>query len=180
MGIVSRILGGLGVVKAAVDPAKDRRLWASQPGGWAGFGRTSSAGKAVNLETTLQLSAAWACIKVTAQAVSSLPLQLFEKQANGDRVSVPADDDFAQLLDSPNADQTSLEYWESSVAWLLASGNCYSEIVEGGSRRRIVALQPLAASDMWPKRNSDGELEFHFRDRGHIEILPRSNVFHIK
>jgi HK97 family phage portal protein len=180
MGIVSRILGKLGGVRAAVDPAKERRLWASQPGGWAGFGKASVAGKTVNLETTLQLSAAWACIKVTAQAVSSLPLQLFDKIDNGNRVQVAPDDDLAQLLDSPNADQTSLEYWESTVAWLLASGNSYSEIVEGGARRRIVALQPLASSDMWPKRNADGELEYHFRDRGKVEILPRSKVFHIK
>lgn len=181
MSIVARILGKLGGVKSAIttpEIEKQRRLSTSQPSGWHNFGRTSSSGKNVTIDSTLQLSAAWACIKVTAQAVSSLPLQIFEKTPGGDRVQIAADDDLAQLLDSPNADQTSLEFWEGSVAWLLASGNSYSEIVEG--RRRIIALQPLASSDMLPKRNKDGDLEYHFRDRGRVEILPREKVFHIK
>lgn len=179
MGIVSRILGKLGGVKAsAAEIEKQRRLSASHPAGWAGFGNRSASGKSVTLDSTLQLSAAWACIKLEAQAVSSLPLQLFDKKADGSRIP-SGDDDLAALLsESPNADQTSLEYWEGSVAWLLASGNAYSEIVEG--RRRITALQPLASSEMWPKRNRDGDLEYHFRDRGKVEILPPEKVFHIK
>ena len=179
MGIVSRILGRLGGgVRSSAEVEKQRRLSASQPGGWKDFGSRSASGKTVTLESTLGLSAAWACIKISAQAVSSLPLQLFEKKADGSRIP-SGDEDLASLLsESPNADQTALEYWEGTVAWLLASGNAYSEIVDG--KRRIAALQPLASSDMWPKRNSDGDLEYHFRDRGRVEILPPDKVFHIK
>jgi len=184
MGIVARILGRLGVRSELTSPevAKQRRLTTSSPMGWNGFGKTSSSGKNVSLDSTLQLSAAWACIKLTAQGVASLPLQVFEKKEGGDRVQIAGDDDLAQLLDSPNADQTGLEYWEGTVAWLLADGNAYSEIVEGGSgsRRRVVSLEPMPSNQMQPKRNSEGELEYHFRDRGKLEILPREKVFHVK
>lgn len=181
MGIVGRIKTALGVRSDArsAEAEKQRRLVASSPLGWNGFGRTSASGRTVSLETTLQLSAAWACVKLSAQAVASLPLPIFEKQADGSRKQVDGDDDLAQLLDSPNADQTGLEYWEGKVAWLLAAGNAYSEISEN-SRKRPIALQPLPSSAMQAKRNRDGELEYHFRDRGKTEILPREKVFHIK
>lgn len=158
--------------------AKDRRLRLSGGAGWSSlFGQQSTSGKTVTLDSALQLATFWACVRVNAQAVSSLPGSMYEKRDDGSRVKV--DDPIAQVLsESPNADQTPLEYWESQVAWLMTRGNAYSERVYSG--KTLTALEPIDASRCSPVRNSEGELEYHFTDRGKLEILPRDKIFHIK
>ncbi len=157
---------------------KETRLRLDNPQAWASaFGYSSASGKHVSLEAAMRLSAFWACVKVTAQAVSCLPGAMYEKGANDSREKV--DDDLAEILtDSPNEDQTPLEFWEGNVAWLLTNGNAYSERV--GSGRRLTALQPMAASHCWPVRLDDNELVYRFNDRGKTYDLPRDKVFHIK
>ena len=157
---------------------KDRRLSMTDPNGWANlYGRDSYSGKSVNMTTAMQIATVWACVKLTAQAISALPLGTYRRQADGGRVSV--DHPLADILEvSPNADQTSLEFWETTVAWLMTNGNSYSEKVEFG--RRLSSLQPLASTHCRPLRLPDGTLIYRISDRGKTEDLPREKVFHIK
>lgn len=170
----------------ADEVAKERRLRLTDGPAWANFfGLHSNSGKLVTLHTALQLSTVWACIKLSAQAVSSLPGAMYEKDATGSRNQVEDDDIAAVIADSPNEDQTPLEYWEGKVAWLLASGNAYSEKVFNGTvagtrTPRLSALQPLMSTHCTPMRKSDGTLVYRFSDRGKVEELPRDKVFHIK
>ena len=161
------------------EVAKDRRLRLQNPGAWASFfGWESHAGKTVNMDSAMQLSAVWACIKVTAQAASSLPVALYEKTPDGSREKL--DIPLAEILqESPNQDQTALEFWEEQVTWLLAQGNAYAEKVFN-SRGELIALQPLAASHCRPVRLTDDRLVYRVTDRGRSEDLPRDRVFHIK
>lgn len=162
----------------ADEVAKERRLTLSNGSGWASlFGRETASGKTVTLDAALQSATFWACVRVNAQAVASLPGSMYEKRANGSREKV--DDPIAEVLsESPNADQTPLEFWEEAVAWLMVRGNAYSEMVMSG--RTLTALQPMPASHCWPHRTMDGELVYKFSDRGKVETLPREKVFHIK
>jgi HK97 family phage portal protein len=159
--------------------AKDRRLRLTNGSGWSAFGgRESNAGKRVTMDTVLQLSTAWACIKLNAQAVSSLPGAIYEKRSDDSRVKVDDDDVGRVIFDSPNQDQTPLEYWEGTVAWLMTSGNAYSEKVEIG--KRLVALDPIMSTHCRPVRRQDGTLVYEIHDRGKTETLPRDKVFHLK
>lgn len=182
MGIVTRAMAApfklLNLVRDEVS--KDRRLRMSNGAGWAQFGgRESKAGVVVTQTSAMQVAAVWACIKITAQAVSSLPLALYEKGADGSRDRV--DDTLAEVLcDSPNADQTALEYWEGTVAWLMTQGNAYSERRLNGRGDRLVALEPLPSDRVVPFRKDDGTLVYRISDRGKIEELPRDKVFHVK
>ncbi|AJY44672.1 phage portal protein [Martelella endophytica] len=163
------------------EVAKDRRLRLSDGAGWSRFaGRTSSSGKVVTIDSALQLSAAWACIKTTAQAVSSLPLAVYERAADDDRVRIDDDPVSEVLTDSPNADQTPLEFWEGMVAWLVTTGNAYAERMEINGKLR--ALDPLQSEGMSciPERKPDGTLVYRVTDRGRTEELPRDKVFHLK
>lgn len=170
----------------ADEVAKDRRLRLTDGLGWSTFfGRHSSAGKIVTIDTAMQLSTAWACIKLSAQAVSSLPGAMFEKDVNDSREKVDDDDIAAVIAESPNEDQTPLEYWEGMVAWLMTSGNAYSEKVFNGTTigtrtPRLSALQPLMSTHCTPFRKPDGTLVYRVVDRGKTEELPRDKVFHIK
>lgn len=158
--------------------AKERRLTLQDGKAWAVFGGVDNyAGKTVTLNSTLQLSTAWACIRLTAQALSCLPAGMYEKAAHDSRDKV--EDGIAEILcDSPNEDQTPQEYWETVAAWVTAEGNSYSEKVTSGNR--LIALQPLASTHCIPAREPDGTLVYRFNDRGRAETLPRDKVFHVK
>lgn len=161
-------------IMPAQEQAKQRRLSLTEGTGWTQiFGRESNSGKTVNLKSTLQLATAWACIRLTATAVSSLPLGMFEKGANGSRNDIDHDLG-AVLIDSPNSSQTGLEFWETMVAGLVAKGNSCAEKTYTG--KHLSALQPL---DARPVR-VDGALMFRVTDRGKTEDLPPNKIFHLK
>lgn len=155
--------------------AKERRLRLTDGGTWAWiFGRSSKAGKQVSLQTSLQLAAVWACIRLTASAVSALPLGIYEKGKDGsreDRGDHPLSD---VLVHSPNADQTGLEFWETMVAAYAARGNAFAERVYTGTF--LSALQPFDGRAV----RENGELVYKLNDRGKEETLPRDKVFHLK
>ena len=160
--------------------AKDQRLTLKDGSGWAAaFGTSNHAGKSVNIHTAMQLSTFWACVRLTAQAVSCLPLAIYERRGEEDRVKVSGDDNLVEIIcDNPNEDQTALEFWETMVAWMMTTGNAYSYRDETGPR--LSALQPLASTHTYPFRDAEGVLKYSYSDRGKNEILPREKVFHLK
>lgn len=149
----------------------DSALWG------AAFGHSNATGKTVNIESALKLSTFWACVRITAQAVSCLPAAMYDRIDDNARVRV--DDDLAEIIcETPNEDQTPLEFWEGAVAWMLTDGNAYAEKASIG--KRLAALQPLPSDRCQPVRKADNTLVYRFTDRGKTEDLPRDKVFHIK
>ncbi len=176
---VARAAAGAYRVYASVsdEVAKERRLRLEDGPAWSRvFGNTGAAGKSVTVDTAMSLAAFWACVRVTAQAVSTLPLGFFEKQADGSPIAI--EHDLAGVLaGSPNVDQTSLEYWESVVAWLIVNGNACSEISTTGKRVSAVNILPNAYPD---RDRQSGVLVYKYFDRGQSYTLPRDKVFHVK
>ncbi|WP_339112910.1 phage portal protein [Thioclava sp. GXIMD2076] len=139
------------------------------------FGRKSKAGAVVSPETAMSLSAVWACVSRTASVIGSLPLDMYQRGDGATRVSV--DHDLAGMLsESPNREQTGLEFWESMVAHTLLRGNGVAERLQVGNR--LVGLRPLINAD--PRRDSDGDLVYDYWDRGKKYTMPASKVFHIR
>lgn len=157
---------------------KERRLALKDGASWSAFfGTQSAAGKNVTMEKAMQLATVWACIKTTSDAAASLPLGIFDRLGDNSRVEV--DDDIAQVLtESPNEDQTPLEFWESQISWLLTRGNSYSEIITVGKKLR--ALQPIPSTKIRPRRNTSGELIYVITIAGKTEEMPRDKIFHLK
>lgn len=162
----------------AYEIEKEKRLRLTDSGAWSRlFGRDSAAGKRVTLDTAMQLSAVWACIRQTAMVISSLPMAVYDKRTDGSREGVS--DRFAEVLTvSPNADQTGMEFWEGQSAWLMANGNCYAERTE--TALGLSSLRILPANVTSPFRNADGDLFYRTSDRGRTEVLPREKVFHVR
>lgn len=162
------------------EVAKQRRLRIDDADSVvAAVGRGSPGVQHVSIAKAMGLPTVWACIRLTAQAVASLPVTMFERRGDDDRVRVGIDDDIAEVIsDSPNADQTPDEFWEGMVAWMMADGNGYAEQVHYGNR--LSSLQPIASTHCQPFRTYDGELKYRVNDRGQTEIMPREKIFHIK
>jgi HK97 family phage portal protein len=135
------------------------------------------AGEPVSAEGALKLSAYWAAVRVKSQTVASLSFDVMEKQSDGSKVRVP-DHELQGLLDeSPNADQTSIEFWEGRMLGLCTRGNGFAEKAFTGAR--LTALNAMPA-DTVAERADNGDLFYRFFDRGKQERLPESKVFHIK
>lgn len=155
-----------------------RKLRMDQPGGWIGAGGSSWAGEPVSVDLAMQLSAFWACTRLIAETVATLPIQVLERGADGSKISRPDHAVYGLLHDSPNSDQTACEFLESQFLGLLTYGNAYAEKVMLGDR--LVALQPLPVEAVTVHRDSAGELRYRFADRGRADDLPADKIFHLK
>lgn len=144
---------------------------------WALFyGGGSHAGKSVTVDSALQLSTFWACVKITAGVVSAMPLVVYEKDGKGGRNAIQHD--LTGLLSvSPDGERTAIEFWEAMVAWMLVSGNAYAEIVRSG--QRIVGLNHLPSDHVQVSRDN-GELRYTFTQDGQRFVLPAESVLHLK
>nr|WP_047576231.1 phage portal protein [Methylobacterium sp. ZNC0032] len=154
-----------------------RKLGLMSSGGWIAGG--SWAGEAVTIDSALQLSAFWACTRLIAETVATLPVQVLERGADGGKVSRPDHPLYGLLHDSPNADQTAVEFIEGLLLALCTHGNGYAEKVFTGDR--LTALQPIDAAAMTLHRDQgDGELRYRFVDRGRSYELPAEKIFHLR
>lgn len=141
------------------------------------FGGASHSGKAVTIDSALQLSTFWACVRLTAGAIASMPLQLFEKDSHGGRHA--AEHDLVSLLTvSPDGERTAFEFWEAVTAWLLVTGNAYAEISRTGGR--VVALSLLPSDQVQVTRNTAGDLRYAFTDRGQRVELAAEDMLHLR
>lgn len=140
-------------------------------------GVESWSGESVTPHQAMQLSAYWACTRLIAQTIATLPLGIYER-AKGDRISRPDHELYRLLHDSPNADQTAVEFWEGRLFGLCTSGGGFAEKKLSASGR-LISLEPMPA-DTGVERKPDGSLRYRFNDRGQNYDLPEEKVFHIR
>jgi len=138
---------------------------------------TPWAGEDVTTQGALNLSAFWAGVRVKSQTTASLSIDIMEKTTTG-KVRTSGHPLQALLDDSPNADQTPMEFWEGRYLGMCTAGNGFAEKVERSSGG-LSALIPMP-SDTIARRNTEGDLEYSFTDRGKPEVLPEAKVFHLK
>ena len=137
-------------------------------------------GNASGSAAVLGLAAAWACVNLLSGTIASLPLDVYRTPRDGSR-SIATDHPLYRLLhDSPNADQTALDFWEFICACLEMHGNSFCEIVRGSDGRVISLLPPIVPEIMSVKRNSGGELQYEWADGQSRRSEPQSKIFHIR
>ena len=147
----------------------------------------SHAGVVVTEETAITYTAVWACVKVIAESIASVPLILYRRLDEGDRRERASDEALYGLLhDFPNDEMTSMVWRETMLAHLLLWGNHYSYIERSGGGE-IIRLTPIPPQYVTPERTnaptSNGRREVIYRvTPGETEsptILRSSEVLHI-
>lgn len=118
------------------------------------FGRTKS-GQNVNDITAMQTSAVYACVRILAESIASLPLNIYQYTDSG-KVKATDHPLYFLLHDSPNSEMTSFAFRESKMVDLLLRGNGYSRInrKNGG---KIASLDFLSASRVTVNQDDDGK-----------------------
>lgn len=130
---------------------------------WSGFyGADSASGQMVSVDSTLQLSTAWACVRLISETIATLPIALYERK-NGAPAVASMHPVHHVISQQPNADQTPVEFWENVLASLLLQGNNFNEPIRSGSD--LVSLEFMLPQRMGtPKRLPDGRIEYTYTD----------------
>ncbi len=150
------------------------------------FGRTTS-GKPVNERTAMQTTAVYACVRILAEAVASLPLHVYEYQDDGGKKLVHDRPLYYLLHDEPNPEMTSFVFRETLMSHLLIWGNAYAQIIRDGAGR-VLGLYPLLPDKMDVQRDDRGNIYYvysrncdenpMFKEYGDIR-LKAEDVLHI-
>lgn len=110
-------------------------------------GTKSATGITVTPDTALQASAVYACVRVLAETIASLPLHVYRglpvgKERATDHYLYPL------LHNAPNPEMTSFEFRETLIGHLCLRGNAYAEKVfdRAGRVKELWPLSPDAVA----------------------------------
>lgn len=141
---------------------------------WGEYG-SKKAGQNINESSIMSLSAAWACTRIIAETIATLPIKIYEKTESG-RVQASNYDLSDIVSKSPNSQTTASCYWESVVASVLLRGKGVSERQMIGNR--LVGLKFLPANRLKKEKNNSGkEKLFYKEDNGKWRELDDKKLF---
>jgi HK97 family phage portal protein len=167
-------------LKDRIKSAIVRRFSTSDPDlpAHLGQGSRSDAGEIVTDSSMLGLSAVWACTNLVAGTIATLPVMVY--RAKTDRRDVATDHPLYRLLhDSPNYDQTAVDFWEFMAASLELWGNAYAAVERDGAGR-ISALSPVHPSIITVKRLTSGAIEYQWTEDGKSYTRLDSAMLHVR
>ena len=141
--------------------------------------RTPS-GIRVTADNSMACSAYTACIRVISDAVSSLPLHVFERLANGGKAKATSHPIYRLLHMQPNPWQTAQEFRDWMTGMYLHYGASYAEI-RPGARGAVSELWPLHSSRMEAERLENGTLRYLYREpSGRQTIYSQDQIFALR
>lgn len=142
----------------------------------AGSGATA---KPVTFDSAMTVSAVFACIRLLAETVSSLPLNMYKLDADGNRTLEKNHDLIKLLKHKPNRRQTRIEFFEQLMLNLVSSGNAY--VLRGILGKRLVSLQVLNSGSIEPELLANGDMVYHWQQSdGTRKTLTEAEVWHVR
>lgn len=169
MAIISNVLSWLGF--SNLSRMKGTQLPITQE-------RAFTTAAPVTAQTALQLSAVWACVRLLAETVASLPMNI--KKRNGKNWT---DDEehalYTLFAFKPNRYMTRLEWFECMMLNLVLQGNAYAKI-ERNSKGQIISLLPLMASQMQVVLAEDGGVIYAYNTGNDVIAYGEDNILHVK
>ena len=154
--------------------------------GYAFFFGGSTSGKAVTERSAMQMTAVYSCVRILAEAVAGLPLNLYRYTEDGGKEKAIDHPLYLLLHDEPNPEMSSFVFRETLMTHLLLWGNAYTQIIRNG-KGVVIALYPLMPNKMSVDRDSQGQLYYRYyrgtdeaiRDKEQLVTLRPSDVLHI-
>ena len=137
----------------------------------------SASGVVVNSQTVMRASAVYACVRLIAGAIGSLPLEVFRRKSDS-RERFSKHSLYNLLRYQANPMVSAIVYWEAICSHMLLSGNGYSIIHRNGQG------DPLALTVVSPNRvdvdiKNDRLIYFITLDDGQYLPFDQDDVLHI-
>lgn len=147
-------------------------FWSS----WIGGGNWS--GQTVNTRTALQLSAAWACVRLISETLSTLPMGLYRSRPDGSKELASSHQLYQLLRTQPNANMSAVDFWQATLASLLLWGNAYAE--KRTSAGVITSIDFLNPERVTRRLLKTGAVEWKYNDpaTGQDRIIAEAAMWH--
>ena len=155
-------------------------------GGVFVFGQTLS-GERVDEKSALQISTVYACVRLLAETVASLPLHLYKFTDTGAGKERATEHPLYKILyRQANPEMTSFSFREAMMMHLLLWGNAYAQIVRDG-KNGILGLYPLLPENVEIDRAENGDLFYTYHaytdevpgEHNRDIIFQRDEILHI-
>ena len=132
------------------------------------------AGTVVNQKNALEIGAAYACVRLLSDTISTLPVDTFIRR-DGNRLPYRPRPAWVYEPEGPGTSR--IEYYKQIVVSMLLSHGAVVQILRNGNGE-IVALQPLDPTRVDIRRNRETRLREFVIDGGQA-ILPGEDVLYI-
>lgn len=131
-------------------------------------------------DIALQISTVYACARLLAGTVSSLPLMVFKEDSRGNRKIDRGSRLWTILHDQPNSVMTASDFWQAMILQWALRGNAYAQIMRD-SVGDVISLWPLSSDQMTVFSDKEtGRLVYQYvRDSQTYDLTP-DQVLHIK
>lgn len=102
-------------------------------------GLPANSGTVVNQTTALRIVTVYTCVRIIAEAIGALPLQVYRRGSFRQEIRMPAD---RIIWGRPNPEMSRQVFWETLVGHCLLDGNAYMHKVRDGLGQ-VTELWPL-------------------------------------
>lgn len=171
MGVINWFKQALSVKADTIRP-----LSLTNEFGWV---QSTDAGEIVNEASSLAVSSVWACANLISGTISSLPFEVYRGRTDGFRDLDRRHPLYRVLHDSPNYDQSAVDFWDYMSLSVDLFGNAYADI-KRNSDRQIIALRPIKPDLVSVKRLESGPLEYRWSQDGRQFIRSDRDVLHVR
>jgi HK97 family phage portal protein len=164
MNLLSRTLSAMRFMASGEGQAEPKRPGPDNDFWYTEAPQKNASGIQVTADIALKASAVFACIKIIAEGLGSLSLQMY-KAVPGGREPAPSHPLDELIRYQPNSWQTAIEFWEMMLLHAALRGTAYAEIVPG-PRGAVDQLLPLHTDRVRPQRLAGGVIRFEITDPG--------------
>jgi HK97 family phage portal protein len=142
-----------------------------------GFGTDSN--EVVSPESALTIPEVYSAVRVLAELISCMPLNLVKKTTSGHQIQIdnPIHDLFSAAV---NPQTTSVEWLEQLVTNLMVDGNAYSQIIRSVDGSRVLGLYGLPPDSVQVNRLTSGAIEYRVQTYKGQVVLPENEVLCVK
>lgn len=142
-------------------------------------GAGTASGVAVNANNAMKVSAVYACVRIIAGAVATLPLDIKRRVDERTRADASDTELWRLLRRRPNRWQKPAQFRRMMQAHVLLRGNAYALIVRT-VKGEAQALIPLHPDRVVPRQRDDHAMEYTWtRQDGRRVVLRQDQVLHL-
>lgn len=143
------------------------------------IGSATDSGEKVSSDTAMRIATVFACVRVLAETIASLPLFVYRRRKDGGKDKATDHWLYKILHSVPNPKQTSFSWREMCQGHLCLRGNAYSYI-DWNRRGRVNQLVPLHPDMVIPKRMADGSIQYDVRGNdGVTKMYLAEEILHV-
>lgn len=144
---------------------------------WFGWGTRTSSGTIISPDAAMGIVTVFACIRVLAETIGTLPLILYRRLPDGGKERAVDHPLYSVFQRRANPDMTPYVWKETSVSHIAGWGNAYSEIAYDGMGR--MQLWPVAPPRIQVGFDGTKKVFDYLGPDGSKKRLADGTIFHI-